>query len=385
MATLLPAHLLRKLARAIPLLVCVALLSSVLVRPASAATTGTCAPPTVSTLMVSAGGGTYTLGRDNQDPPGTMLTPWSAFTRAPTNLYTCDVYNTTIPGDYWASLARVVIPFDPALTTPVNLSGLNYRVYQTNVPGVGMIVAVHGGDNQGGRTSFSWKVEYTAVRGDGLWTYADGYRTNETYAKAQSSFALAFAFVKTGPITSGGTVSFGGVVAQGSTGTVSPDFVVRTSYATPVDVYLVNGPTFVVASCTTPDVAVNLGTHQMAEFTGANYTSAPVDFNIKLNSCMSGMRGIMYRIDPTTTVLDSTKAVVAVDATSTATGVGVQLLDGAGAVHPLGAGTDRTFTPYSSTTGGSYVIPLKARYYQTSPTVTAGAANTTMMFTMSYQ
>jgi major type 1 subunit fimbrin (pilin) len=182
---------------------------------------------------------------------------------------------------------------------------------------------------------------------------------------------------------SGGTVDFGGVPVLEASASVTTG-AARIPMAPIVTFTFFNGPTFVVASCITPDILVDLGRHQSNEFTGINATTPMVDFDIKLNSCPAGMNFIKYRIDPVTTATIPAQSVVALDATSTATGVGVQLLDGAGAVHPLGAGTDRTFGGYNPTTGGSYTIPLKARYYQTSPGVTPGQANTTMMFTMTY-
>ena len=105
-----------------------------------------------------------------------------------------------------------------------------------------------------------------------------------------------------------------------------------------------------------------------------------------LNSCPAGMNTVQYRIDPVTSVLNSAQSVVALDnsaSTSSATGVGVQLLDGNGAVFPLS--TYKTFAGYDKTNGGSYTIPFKARYYQTATRVTPGAANTSMTFTMLYQ
>jgi major type 1 subunit fimbrin (pilin) len=139
----------------------------------------------------------------------------------------------------------------------------------------------------------------------------------------------------------------------------------------------------VAASCTTPDVTIPLGTYSTKSFTGTGYTTTAVGFNISLNNCPAGMNSIKYRIDPTTTVVNSPQSVVALDATSTATGVGVQLLNSAGsAAFPLSS--YQTFAGYSSATGGSYTIPLKARYYQTTTTVAPGPANTSMTVTMQY-
>jgi major type 1 subunit fimbrin (pilin) len=96
------------------------------------------------------------------------------------------------------------------------------------------------------------------------------------------------------------------------------------------------------------------------------------------------LNSITYRIDPVTAVVNAAKSVVALDASSSATGVGVQLLDGTG-TQPFPLQTWTTFTGYDAATGGDYTIPLNARYYQTAATVTTGMANSSMTFTMQYQ
>ncbi|AIF46338.1 hypothetical protein HY57_03245 [Dyella japonica A8] len=60
----------------------------------------------------------------------------------------------------------------------------------------------------------------------------------------------------------------------------------------------------------------------------------------------------------------------------------MQLLDGNGAVFPLA--TYKMASGYDTTAGGSFTIPLKARYYRTGA-VKPGPANTSMTFTMLYQ
>jgi major type 1 subunit fimbrin (pilin) len=74
---------------------------------------------------------------------------------------------------------------------------------------------------------------------------------------------------------------------------------------------------------------------------------------------------------------------VALDGSSGATGIGVQLLDNSGNPFPLGS--PQTFNGYNSSTGGAYAISLKARYYQTGSSIGPGLANTVMTFLMNYQ
>jgi len=133
------------------------------------------------------------------------------------------------------------------------------------------------------------------------------------------------------------------------------------------------------APCTTSNVTVNLGNHGASEFAGVGSTTAATSFTIELKNCPAGMRRIAYQIDPATTVVPGTgSSVVTLNAGSTATGVGVQLLDGTGA--PIAVASQLTI----GDSGGSYTIPLKARYYKTTPTVGAGSANSAMTFTITY-
>ena len=133
------------------------------------------------------------------------------------------------------------------------------------------------------------------------------------------------------------------------------------------------------APCTVSNVSVNLGSHAPSEFGGVGSTAAASAFMIELKNCPAGMRRIAYQIDPATAIVPGTgNSVVTLNAGSTATGVGVQLLDGAGA--PLALASQQSI----GDSGGSYTIPLKARYYKTAAIVGGGSANSAMTFTITY-
>lgn len=103
----------------------------------------------------------------------------------------------------------------------------------------------------------------------------------------------------------------------------------------------------------------------------------------KDSNCLPGINNIRYQIDALTNVLGGNGSVVALDGASTATGVGVQLLDGSD--KPFELGSTVSLAGFDGSTGGNYTIPLRARYYQTGSKVTSGTANTLMTFTMVYQ
>ena len=94
------------------------------------------------------------------------------------------------------------------------------------------------------------------------------------------------------------------------------------------------------------------------------------------------MNAIHYQIDAVTPIVDNANAVVDLDGSSSAAGIGVQLLDGDG--NPAILGTKRPFAGYNGATGGNYTIPMRARYRQTGDTITPGSANSAVTFTMSY-
>lgn len=150
------------------------------------------------------------------------------------------------------------------------------------------------------------------------------------------------------------------------------------------EIYLANPITIYPLECTvtTPDVRVNLLSHATSALGGIGSTTQPVDFNVGLNGCAAGM-SIQYTIDPATAVVSSANSVVALDASSSASGVGVQLLNSAGTA-PFPLSTKQTLTS-SSSSSMTYSIPLKARYYQTAASVSAGTANSSMFFTLYYQ
>ncbi|RDK08755.1 type 1 fimbrial protein [Cupriavidus lacunae] len=198
--------------------------------------------------------------------------------------------------------------------------------------------------------------------------------TDTTPHSSPVGVQISVALVKTGQVPSGGIV--GGTVAQ----IASIDVNTVTSLLDNVNITNVR---IVPLLCTTPDVTVNMGTHRRDEFSGIGTFTSPIGFNIALNNCPAGMNSVSYRVDAVTTIVNASNSVVALDGSSTAAGVGVQLLDDTGSVFPLG--TAKTMSGYSTGTGGSYAIPLKARYYQTGATVTAGTANSAMTFTMTYQ
>ncbi|MBV8044144.1 fimbrial protein [Pluralibacter sp.] len=183
--------------------------------------------------------------------------------------------------------------------------------------------------------------------------------------------------VKTGAI-SGGTMKTGGYTAYGVGGMYVS--ILRVS----------GGGNIVPTGCSlrSPDVYVPLGRRLRSEFSGSGVTPWHI-FDIQLN-CLQGTR-INVRIDAVADVsgvpgvmkLDNQKGDMA------ATGVGIQLWYRSGGGRPGIGGTPVVFgreIEYdTSESGGAEAVRLQARYYQTGSRITAGKADGTATFTLTYR
>ncbi|MFY0477181.1 fimbrial protein [Achromobacter marplatensis] len=314
----------------------------------------------------SGGGQAYTISmpasvsvpRDAQI--GTELTGWF-YSASVTNIWSCSTIGQIGVGAGFKG--------DNAIVAGITVGGR--PVHTTSLPGVGIAFDI---------------TEYTpgcgAIFGNEQLNPYNGWAwgaCNPT-GGGSSGLKVGAKLVKIGVIQSGALTA--GRVGQGAAYEENLGRIPATGGQ--LVVYSITNVRFDVLSCLTPNVLVNLGTHQAREFSGiGSVTANATAFNIALNACPAGMNLVTYQIDPSTSVLNASKAVVALGGASTATGIGVQLLDASGNVFPLS--TPRTLSGYSASAGGSYTVALKARYYQTGSAVGAGSANTAMTFTMTYQ
>ncbi|MNV38867.1 Fimbria adhesin protein precursor [compost metagenome] len=160
-------------------------------------------------------------------------------------------------------------------------------------------------------------------------------------------------------------------------------------------------------TCTTPDVSVNLGTHQMSALSGVGTGTSWVNVPIRLTNCpafharsLTGSyndRGqanqtatantIGYRVNPVTSVVNPAQGVMALQpdgVNQTATGIGIQMVDASN--NPLTYGVRRASgLALTATNNASYTINLRARYYQTATTPTSGQANGAATVTLIYE
>jgi type 1 fimbria pilin len=249
------------------------------------------------------------------------------------------------------------------------------RVYQTSVPGIGAVIWV------GGNALPTTNTDIFAIV------------TNLTAATA-----FDVSLIKTGPVGAG-TIR----------GSDLPTFEYAEIGNNTIRMLLgsFTGSINVVSrTCTTPDVPVALGTHYTSELKGVGTTtSAWVDVPVALNNCpaffgvfrgaltndsgvtqRSTANAISYRVDPVTSVVNAAQGVMALQplaGTTTATGIGIQMANAANS--PVSYGTTvNSGLALNQTNGSNYTIPLKARYYQTAATPTAGQANGAATITLIY-
>jgi major type 1 subunit fimbrin (pilin) len=117
---------------------------------------------------------------------------------------------------------------------------------------------------------------------------------------------------------------------------------------------------------------------------GIGQTSAATAFNIQLNceALLSGNFDVMMQFDGDTPSGLSDAGVVALNTTSTANGVGVQILNEN--QQPIALATPFNVASYPLSSA-LITVPLYARYYQTAAKINPGTANAVATYTLSYQ
>lgn len=233
------------------------------------------------------------------------------------------------------------------------VSGMSY-VYQSNVAGIGYTL------NMGGAQF-------------GIGTFSPGTFSSQWCGQQTQLFTYTIQLIKTGTIAAGATVTLPTLSYYAGVNNLLVAQYAPSAATVPVNP---------IGTCQTPNVTVSLGVAILKNFQGIGkpISTGGQAFNIPLNNCPAGLNSIQYYLTPNTTASSSYTGVVSLDSTSTATGVGVQLLNSAGTAIKFNTNYSLAYSG-----AGSYTIPMTAQYYQTSSTVTAGAANTSLTFTMVYQ
>lgn len=299
--------------------------------------------------------GTVTVGRDV--PIGQEIYRTYAFSSAEVDI--------SCSGGEPISYKYITLPYPKAAYTDPKWGN---NAYQTNVPGVGVV---------GWAADKAMPAQYDT-------TPSSIYLIHRHY--------YYFSFIKIGPVGAG-TISAANLpTLQYVAG--NNQLIVQNGGA--------SGSFSIVArTCTTPDVTVDMGTHFTNELKGVGTSTPSVDASFTLHSCPAfygypsitanngsigsgslGPNSVDYKLDPTTSVIDGNNGIFAL-ASGGATGMGIQLLNSSDAPIKLSTRQASGLT-LTTVDGASYTVPLKARYYQTAGTVTAGQANSAITVTLYY-
>jgi P pilus assembly protein, pilin FimA len=243
------------------------------------------------------------------------------------------------------------------------------RIYKTNIDGIGYSLS--------GKTAHCGGATATVTGSDTIRGQVD---TAKMCANLDGMIAptigasLTVTFYKTAAVTGSGTVSARTVGALAMLNNL-------LLWQNPEPLLNINPFTVTTAACqmSTTSIPVNMGEVDKNEFHGKGSTPAEAktkSFNLPM-LCNANtpvkvrMEGDVYDADRG--VFNTTGG------TNVATGVGIQLLYND---LPMPLSSE---VAVGSATGGNFSVPLKARYYQTGDSITPGAANGVLSFTMTYQ
>jgi len=267
------------------------------------------------------------------------------------------------------------LPVAPGTFPPVDGKDVTGKVLQTSIPGVRLYLELGGCLN--GVASNTFQANDGGI-GAIPYVGENGRKMTPSPLEMRNLIIKYMALIKTGPIPAG-TSSFNQEVVRGVVSDVGDA------------VRLTLGGQVQQAQCTLRADAVSanpvqLGTHDIADFTGQGSTSDPVDFYITLNDCEDDPAGSVARafmrlngVDGSVPV-DRDLGLFTLTSDSSASGIGIQVLRSDN--NPLKL---EEFVDMVPLIRDITRIDLRARYYQTEATVTPGEAKGALNFTIEYR
>jgi type 1 fimbria pilin len=267
------------------------------------------------------------------------------------------------------------LPIAPGTFPPVDGKDLTGKVLQTSIPGVGLYLELGGSLNSTASNAF-----LANDGGIGAVPYIGENQRNMSPSPLEmSNLSIRYmALIKTGPIPAG-VSGFNQEVVRGVVSDVGD--AVRLNLGGQVQ----------QAQCTLRADAVSanpvqLGRHDIANFTGQGSTTNPVDFFITLNDCEDDPAGSVarafIRLDGVegSVPVERDMGVFTLTTDSDARGIGIQVLRSDNTPLKL-----EEFVDMVALTPGITRLDLRARYYQYEPTVTPGDAKGALNFTIEYR
>ncbi|PKH26668.1 fimbrial protein [Enterobacterales bacterium CwR94] len=172
--------------------------------------------------------------------------------------------------------------------------------------------------------------------------------------------------------TDSGLIQAGEVMIRGFT---NGEGRVFTSNLTPSKI------TTVACSVSNPNIHVNMNEARATDFRKSGGTAGKTDFQIDLDCDAS--TNVNVTIDPGASGAENAASgILKLDPTSgqSAAGIGLQILS-----HDVPVHLGQRMRIGTTSVDGNYTIPLQAQYIQTGTDITAGDANASATFTMTYQ
>ncbi|WP_243048835.1 fimbrial protein [Dyella sp. RRB7] len=160
-----------------------------------------------------------------------------------------------------------------------------------------------------------------------------------------------------------------------------------------------NSVLVIQGTCTVPDQTITLPPVTSNQFNGVGSTTGTQPFTLFLNNCPAGWGRLGYSlipvgaaVCPTTSIpnpcaITSTSAngVLPLSASSTASGIGIQVTDTSGSPLPFRYSITAVGITSSLKPAGSWTVPLIARYIQTGSAITPGSVSSQMQVLLDYQ
>ncbi|MDK2378323.1 fimbrial protein [Serratia fonticola] len=323
----------------------------------------------------------------------------------------CQWAQADVGKSFWYSSSTLIS------NAPLPLSGLMTgpfagAVYQTNIPGIGVVIS----RTASGNPIIPTRPAVTTDAENPIRQVGNELGGALDFAGSTRYVSL----IKTGPITPGSFTLSGANLPSIRTMIEQPVNSHPGSVAVtglPFTFYNINFQgTLRISSqtCTTPDVSVKLGSFDIREhFTRIGATTPWVDASINLTNCPTFYgfynstnttklmdyntgqatvsnalnNSVGVRLAPTTSVIDAANGVMAIDSTlsGSASGVGIQLGWGDSSQAPTLFNLASEQSVALPKDGSPTIrIPLAARYIQTAAVPTPGKAEGKVVFTVNY-
>ncbi|TFZ44668.1 hypothetical protein E5C33_13575 [Stenotrophomonas maltophilia] len=344
--------------------------------------------------LCKGGGNTYTLTLPaaitvpRDAPVGTMLLAPVVGAEFPA-LYQCS--NSTRNNS--AGVARRSLNLTRSgVTVNYSLGGTNINnspVYNTGLPGVGMVIAFRNLDT-GCAPDFWHDVDTDgSKRGPVEGWPSSGCNGDAAGQMANAGGQWAIGLVKTSLTVQPGVVAGKTVMelalAQRDISNSGLDYIAKYPEAQHGFVGM-SSIQVNVLSCSTPDIRVPMGDHPKSAFKGVGSTTNPVRLRVAINNCPAALRTVTIRFaEPNKRYVDAAQGVIQLSSDSTARGIGLKLSRASDGNPMRFDGDGYVLSSYDPARGGGLEIVFDAAYYQAQTTVTPGTANAVIEFTMSYQ